>query len=147
LSNLVHYEVLQVARSAFVALRIRLLESILARGADWPAWLPELAAREIYEKVKDRYHPGEVNARLIVVRAHDGSGNDLPAADVVADPLLGWGDRSRRGLDVIDAPGGHSSMLQEPHVGSVAERLMVSLVTATKDNPIGGQTKAHAARR
>jgi len=147
LHNLLHYEARQVVRSAFVALRVRLLERILTRGADWPAWLPELAAREIYEKVKDLYHPGQVNARLVLVRAHDGSGNDLPAADVVVDPLLGWGDRSRRGLDVIDAPGGHSSMLQEPHVGSVAERLMVSLVTATEDNPIGGQTKAHAARR
>ena len=134
LSNLLLYEVRQVARSIFVTLRIRLLKRILARGSDWPAWLPELAACEIYEKVKDRYRPGQVNARLVVVRANDGNGDDLPAADVVVDPLLGWGDRSRCGLDVIDAPGGHSSMLQEPHVGSIAERLIAKLVMTMKDN-------------
>jgi aspartate racemase len=39
------------------------------------------------------------------------------------DPLLGWGDVARGGLDVHDVPGSHMGILEEPHVQVLAERI------------------------
>jgi hypothetical protein len=37
--------------------------------------------------------------------------------------LLGWGRRATQGVRTYDVPGGHSSMLQEPNVQTLAARL------------------------
>jgi thioesterase domain-containing protein len=65
-----------------------------------------------------------VNAPVVLVRAGEGKDSDEPAIETVLDPLLGWGERTARPLQVIDAPGGHSSMLQEPNVEVIAKRLI-----------------------
>jgi len=58
------------------------------------------------------------------VRAREGVDADAPAVELVVDPLLGWKACSSTPLQVIDAVGGHSSMLQEPSVDSLAARLI-----------------------
>jgi thioesterase domain-containing protein len=40
---------------------------------------------------------------------------------------LGWADVAQQGFEVIDVPGGHLTMLQEPHVQTVAARLAARL--------------------
>jgi thioesterase domain-containing protein len=51
-------------------------------------------------------------------------------ANRATDPLLDWGGRTEAPLEVADMPGGHSSMLQEPHVEKVAE-YMISHIDQT----------------
>ncbi len=43
--------------------------------------------------------------------------------NISMDPLLDWGGRTRSELEVVDVPGGHSSMIQEPYVDDVAKHL------------------------
>ena len=43
--------------------------------------------------------------------------------NLTSDPLLDWGGRVKGELEVLDMPGGHSSMLQEPHVDELAKYL------------------------
>ena len=94
--NLVAYEALSFAEATSIALRLRLLAHVLATGLEWPSWIPALRAKDICADASARYQPGKVNARLLLVRASDGDGADLPALQVVSDPLFGWGDRSQR---------------------------------------------------
>jgi thioesterase domain-containing protein len=39
------------------------------------------------------------------------------------DPLLGWGDYARAGLDVVETPGEHGDMFKDPTVAMLAEKL------------------------
>jgi thioesterase domain-containing protein len=75
-----------------------------------------------------------VNAAIVLVRAREGENADAPATEVVVDPLLGWGERSARPLEIVDAPGGHSSMLQEPKVEFIANRLIKLLESESADH-------------
>ncbi|WP_225852663.1 hypothetical protein, partial [Haemophilus parainfluenzae] len=40
--------------------------------------------------------------------------------EVYEDPHLGWDCRVQGQLQIVDLPGGHSSMLQEPYVTTAA---------------------------
>ncbi len=46
------------------------------------------------------------------------------------DPLMGWGDRARGGVDLHVLPIGHSAILREPTVQVLAKRLVESLQNA-----------------
>jgi thioesterase domain-containing protein len=43
------------------------------------------------------------------------------------DPFAGWAGFAADGLDVHEVAGGHNTMMREPHVQSLAERLLASL--------------------
>jgi FkbH-like protein len=106
--------------------RLRVLRRVLAADGAWPAGLPSLDFRAIYNDAERRYVPGASTLRALLVRARAGSGNDTPYVDVYEDPTLGWG-RVIAHLDVVDVDGGHSSMLQEPHAASLANVLRAHL--------------------
>jgi thioesterase domain-containing protein len=42
-------------------------------------------------------------------------------------PTLGWGDFVAGGLDVQPIPGNHDTMVQEPHVRVLAEKLRLCM--------------------
>ena len=46
------------------------------------------------------------------------------------EPQLGWGSRVAAPLEVIDVPGGHASLLQEPNVQKLADAMNQHLVRA-----------------
>ena len=78
----------------------------------------------IYE-LAHREHRADGVLRAPVValfRATSGSGaaDDIPFREIYADPMLGWQARFERPVLAIDVPGGHTSLLQEPHVGILA---------------------------
>jgi hypothetical protein len=52
-----------------------------------------------------------------------GGKGDVPVNELFSDPLLGWGKYVDGTIEVIEALGGHSSMLQEPYVASLARTL------------------------
>ena len=45
-------------------------------------------------------------------------------------PDLGWGDFARGGVDVVPVPGDHMTLVRQPHVPIVAERLAACLAKA-----------------
>ena len=80
--------------------------------------------RTVYLFAERDYRPdGRFDGEIVLFRATAGIGPDEPYVERYDDPLLGWGRRSTRGVRAIDVPGGHSSMLQEPHVETLADRM------------------------
>jgi FkbH-like protein len=107
--------------------RFRLLRELLARNIAWPKFLPELSAHQIYNIVESRYAPAPLPIpSVLLVRAKTGEGSDTPYRDIYADNTFGWGAIAPS-LAIADVAGGHSSMLQEPFIDSLAEVLLTYL--------------------
>jgi thioesterase domain-containing protein len=120
-SRMLQYEVVSRARGLSVALRFRLMCEVLTRGWAWPERIEPLKVREIYAQVRDSYvpQPAEIG-RAVLVKATEGAAADEAVREQFDDPLLGWGRYVEGRLEAVDTPGGHSSMLQEPAVDTVA---------------------------
>jgi thioesterase domain-containing protein len=81
----------------------------------------QIPVRIVYLFAEKNYQPeGLFHGELVLFRATCGDGPDEPYVERYADPLLGWSKRTSRSVRVYDVPGGHSSMLQEPHVRVLA---------------------------
>ena len=121
--NLLVHEATAFARAVSIGLRFRLLQQVQARGMAWPAAVAPLKVREIYSILRDQYVPDQTGVRgALLIRAQPhGVGREEPASTTYADPQLGWRRHVRGELRVLDAPGGHSSMLQEPAVEFIVE--------------------------
>jgi FkbH-like protein len=117
------WEISQRVKHATVTARFWLLRRLLARQAAWPARLPSLTFREIYDTAEQRYVPKSlVSSTTLVVRARAGEGNDTPYKEIYAEETLGWSAVANN-LTLADVNGGHSSMLQVPFVDGLAEVL------------------------
>jgi FkbH-like protein len=100
------------------------LRFCLGRGLALPRWARDLAVRRVYNVAEAKYRPTRpVSNEIVLFRATEGEGSDEPYVRLYADPLLGWGRRSQRGVRVFDVQGGHGSMLQEPYVARLADIL------------------------
>ncbi len=64
-----------------------------------------------------RPYPG----RITLFRAEDRLGGHA------RDPFLGWQQVARGGLDVHEVPGNHGTLIREPHVRVLAQRLRACL--------------------
>jgi len=76
----------------------------------------------------ERYDPRPYSGRITLFRANE-------SLSVDPDPLGGWGELARGGVELLTAPGTHTTMLLEPHVGELAEQLKRSIERATSANP------------
>ena len=127
LVNTLTWEIMRRTTKWWVGARFLLLRKLLARGRPWPRLLPGLSVRQIYESADALYVARPLSsASVVLVRARagvDGVADDTPYLDIYADETLGWRALIEK-LSVIDAEGGHSSMLQEPFVQSLATALM-----------------------
>jgi FkbH-like protein len=113
--------------------RFGLLREVLARERSWPRFVPELSLRQIYDTAERHYVPAPLSGALVLlIRARAGQGGDTPYREIYADETLGWGKLTNN-LAVLDADGGHSSMLQEPFVDGLADALMGYLVDQSAD--------------
>ncbi len=134
LANAVLWEVLQRVTQVSVRERFWLLRQVLSRELEWPRFVPELSVRQIYDSAEALYVPKPLpGLSVVLVRAQTGEANDTPYRNVYADETLGWA-AVVPSLDVVDVDGGHSSMLQEHYVDSLAGALMPYL--QQEDRPI-----------
>ncbi len=118
------WEARKRAEKLSVHVRFGLLRQLLRRHAAWPSFVPELRAQQILNSAQARYEPPPLPiSSIVLARAISGEGNDTPYSKIYADPTLGWATVAKN-LTVIDVEGGHSSMLQEAFVGSLAGALM-----------------------
>ena len=107
--------------------RLATLRQVLASGGEWPESLPSLDFRAIYNHAEHAYQPPPSAVAALLLRATEGSGNDVPYVQVFKDPALGWSGVVRD-LVVVDVEGGHASMLQEPQAASLAGAILPHVV-------------------
>jgi thioesterase domain-containing protein len=130
LTNVISWEIMQLGTRLSVGLRFRLLRRVRSRNLPWPRFLPELSVRQIYESAEALHVLKPLSqASVVLVRAQAGVVHDMPHVDdtayreIYADDAFGWRALTDK-LVVIDADGGHSSILEEPFVESLAAALM-----------------------
>ncbi|MGI8499890.1 MAG: AMP-binding protein [Hassallia sp.] len=81
-------------------------------------------------KYSFQVYPG----KLTLLRTDDKSRDE--AVGVEYDPQFGWGDLIVGGLDIHYVPGSHNSLLYEPYVEVVAEKLKVCLEKVHRDRDL-----------
>jgi thioesterase domain-containing protein len=108
--------------------RLRLLRMWLDRGRIPPRALGRLSVFATYLLAAAEYGAQRrLDGELVLFRAMRGTGVDAPFIDFFSDPAFGWGPRASHGVRVVDVPGGHNSMLQEPHVSVLAIRFQEAI--------------------
>jgi thioesterase domain-containing protein len=124
LFTMVFWEIFQLCLRLSVRARFRLLRLVLRRKLAWPKVVPELSVRQIFESAQARYQPKPLPlSSVVLVRARTGEGDDIPYREVFADETFGWNTITHN-LHSIDVEGGHSTMLQEPFIDSLAGALL-----------------------
>jgi len=103
------------------------LRRVLTEGGEWPADEPSLDFRAIYNHAEHAYRPTPSTVPGLLVRATQGTGDDIPYAQVFKDPTLGWAPIVSD-LVVVDVEGGHASMLQEPQAASLVDAILPHVV-------------------
>ncbi|MGC9437403.1 amino acid adenylation domain-containing protein [Streptomyces sp. WG5] len=99
-----------------------------------PAGSSRTTVRRLFEMFRAHwqailtYRPEPVDGDVVLLRAT----SDLPeilqpmhgaAQSLHTDPTNGWGDLTTGRLQVVDVPGDHLVLLEEPHVNVVAEKV------------------------
>jgi amino acid adenylation domain-containing protein len=113
--------------------KVSRLSGLLTRG---PSPAPTTAAIEhtgesvasIYFPSR-RYRPPSCESPITAFRV----AKQLPYR--VRDRQMGWGKRTRGGVEVIDIPGEHDTILSEPHVRVLAARMAVCINTVLETHP------------
>jgi FkbH-like protein len=127
LRNFLSWQISSRTRQVLTRVRFRILREFLRRGSGSPAFLGEFSVREIYDSAETDYFPNVLpDSNVLLVRAETGDvGNigDTPYREIYSDDTFGWNSICPN-IDVIDVAGGHSSMLQEPFVESLATALV-----------------------
>ena len=126
--NLMVYVIQDRTQLLWDRIRLRLFRTCLERGRRPPRIIGRVSVRTAYLFAERHYRPEEpLDGELVLFRATRGAGPDEPYVQRYEDPLLGWGPRATRGVRAVDVPGGHSSMLQKPHVNVLAESLQSAI--------------------
>ena len=102
---------------------------------------------QIYNALESRYIPPLLaNVPILLVRASAGEGADTPYRDLYRDEDFGWGKVAGQ-LEVVNVLGGHSSMLQEQAIESLAtamlERFPLSSLLRERLRLIGDRALSH----
>jgi FkbH-like protein len=132
LGGYVAYQVQSVCTNLLHRAAVEGLRYYSDRGAIPPRWLRPPDVRSVYAIAEAEYRPRRsLRDEIVLFRASDGEGAEEPYVRLYDDPLLGWGRHSQAGVRVFDVPGGHGSMLREPHVASIADILRSILSAPT----------------
>ena len=82
------------------------------------------------EKYVARVYPGSVTlfktARDIETPGSDEaetSEKTIKMTKIFQDPTMGWGDLAAGGVRVVDVPGNHQTMVNRPHVETLALKI------------------------
>jgi FkbH-like protein len=122
--NVLLWKISQSVSQLWVRGRFFLLRQVLKRELAWPRLIPELSVQQIYDSAEALYNPKPLPiSSLLLVRAQSGQGGDTPYRDLYADRTFGW-DTVAHPISVVDVEGGHSTMLEERFVDSLAKALL-----------------------
>ncbi len=99
----------------------------VATGKEMPADLRYFQVQETHGRALERYAFQRYSGKVTLMRAVDRGHGGMEILSKREDPALGWTDLAGGGLEIHDVPAGHSSMLLEPWVRTVAEMLKTIL--------------------
>ncbi|MBD2043729.1 SDR family NAD(P)-dependent oxidoreductase [Microcoleus sp. FACHB-672] len=134
--NWLAYEIGSRVESSRNKFKVMLYRYYLDKGLPAPQFLQDLSVRTIYRIAAKEYMPQGYQGQLALFRATEGEGIEEPAINLTNDPLFGWGKRATKGVVVYDIPGGHSSMLQDPNVQVMAEKLNAYIHAALAEESV-----------
>ena len=80
------------------------------------------AIHEILPQLIREYSPQVYGGKVTLFRGSHGAGVDRPNIERTPDPLFGW-EKWVSQIEVFDVPGGHYSLLQEPNVEAIAQKI------------------------
>jgi thioesterase domain-containing protein len=125
--NVLRWEASNYYGRRLISIKFAILRATLKGGWRWPSFIPQLTVREIYECCERTFSPtGCVQLPAALCIATEGKGADTPYREIYADNSLGW-KTLIQGLEIVEVRGGHSSMLQEPFVESLAAHVCARL--------------------
>ncbi|HEX2734088.1 MAG TPA: condensation domain-containing protein [Polyangiaceae bacterium] len=115
-------------------LRVEMLRRWPREQMSWPRWVPAPTFRELFERMEQDYAGEAVSIPSLLVRASHGKDGDIASRQQLIDPHFDWQTLIRGEIQVVDVPGGHSTMLREPHVDATA-RAVSSVLRGVLDRP------------
>ncbi len=130
--------------------RIRMARHVETLARDEDALAAQgLSFLQVYEvahrahQMRGLFAVGEV----VLFRATAGNGaeDDIPFAEKFSDRILGWGKRVAEDVTLVEVPGGHTSLLQLPHVEHLARVLQQQIDAALKRWGGAGEREAETA--
>jgi amino acid adenylation domain-containing protein len=117
------YEMQRRAEKSETASQVQALREQRGGAEAAGAKLDKVTLRTVYNDAATLYkQSAKLAAPVLLLRATQGSGDqaDRPMIEIVSDPTLGWQRHVQGRIDCVDVSGGHSSILQQPHVEEVA---------------------------
>ena len=141
-TNLVKYEVRSRVEKRRNRLKMQLFRLCLDHDLPLPRFVEDIPVRVVLRFAEKEYViPTPYDEEVALFRAtkkdsmFDGTLiDDTPYVDLFVDPLMEWGDKVAR-IALYDMPGGHSSMLVEPHVQELAVKFQNYLDRALQASP------------
>ena len=89
-----------------------------------PKGVRSLTVRDIYLFAEQDYCPKMAyDGKVLLVKATEGSGANQPYHEVFEDEFYGWQPRVTLPIQMVQVPGGHSTMLSAEHVDAVVAAL------------------------
>jgi Thioesterase domains of type I polyketide synthases or non-ribosomal peptide synthetases len=88
-----------------------------------PAAIPLSQVRRLFEVFKanamalNNYTPEMARCRIALLKASE------PVSHLLEEPAMGWAELTENGIEVTEVPGNHFTMILEPYVLFMAERL------------------------
>lgn len=119
LLNVIHWLIYSRYLEVSKKIRFYFLTKVLAKQSPWPNWLKPMTVREVYNSAEDNCNLPISGVNTLLIKATAGNGDDIAYRFVYSEDDFGWG-RYATSLTVVNTPGGHASMLQEPHVRELA---------------------------
>lgn len=83
---------------------------------------PHVAVGQAWERMERRYAQSPWDGSAVLFRPYVASLDDVDVF-LNEDKFNGWSEFFLKGIQVIELPGGHSTMFEEPHVRILARRL------------------------
>jgi thioesterase domain-containing protein/aryl carrier-like protein len=140
LANAIAWEARSRLRRARDRQTVRKLTGLNTAGSDAVAAradAPAIGFLQLYEVAHRAHRPKGLFAggEVALFKATQGSGaiEDIPYQEIYRDFVLGWGRRVEAEVVVAAVPGGHGSVLQEPHVAALALRFQDAVDSAMHD--------------
>ena len=139
--NLIIYETQTKIQNIWDKAKMMLLRYYLDEKLPMPQFLQNIPVRIAYLFAEKEYVPqGLYQGEVVLFRATEGEGDNEPYINIYSDSLLGWGKRVTDGVRAYDIPGGHSSMLQEPNVQVMAEKMQSYIDAALLNESVSDRT-------
>jgi thioesterase domain-containing protein len=95
-----------------------------------------LTMYEAHYRAAYDYRPRRLSGRITLLRTQGSAqppGGEPPG--FLDDPVMGWGELSSQPIEIYTVSGDHQSMVKEPHVRALAERLNQCLTAADPSSP------------